>query len=280
MDIAKDKSLEYIFSQWSGFNRSTFDRVIKSKEPLVSIVMVSWKREDILIKTLRHIFDKTSMPINLSLIVQECMNNDIRSKIIKVTEGFEKSVVKFNQHNEGISKPKDDATKRALMFNTPYIHYRDNDATLPIYATELLVSFLEDNPEYGAVNIRTMPNSSIYKFNEDKILVSKPTNKIFNPCDVVGAHCLLMRTEAIKDCNHDHNYFAGKEDMDFCVQMYHKGWKSATINIHDWYGVNFKEISSTGWRSVYNTKMKKSIRYFDEKWYGSYDRKIKRKYGL
>lgn len=265
-----EKSLEDLLENFDCFNKSTVKRVLFTEIPLISIVMLSWKRWNVFMDTMDHIISRQTTPMNISLTVQECSNQVERRNVMMKLGEFNDSIVRFTRKNQGTGKPRHDTIHRALdKFDTPYIHFTDDDMRLPRFAQELMVSILEDRPEYGAINIKTNPNSNIWIMNElNELEAIKPDPyKNFNDSLALGSATMVIRREVFETCDYDKHYFIGCADIDLGMQMAKAGWKCGMITIPGWHAANIKGGEEAYEKVRYNEKtIEKSIERFKEKW--------------
>ena len=261
--------LNKLIESWDGFSKKSINKVLESKEPLVSIVMLSWRRYYRLFECLEHLNKTLTIPVNISLRVQECLDKDRQSKILSLVEPFYKSDVLFTSKNEGTGVPRHERLHNALeKFNTPFIQFTDDDMEMPKWSIELLTSILIDKPEFGSVNMWTYPNSNVWRFNEKGKLYHKKPKKIFNDDTVaLGSATLMVRKEVYETCDLDYNYYIGCADIDFGLQVHKAGWKMGMLAIPGYMAKNKK-----GGDRLYNQTrtstsiIRKSVKRFWDKW--------------
>jgi len=265
-----EMGLEYLLNDFPKFNNKTVERILSVDKPMVTVVMLNWLRWNVFMNTLDHIIERQTIPMNISMIVQECTGIKKQNMVKEKLKKFSDYTVQFTKENRGTGPPRHKALHRALdKFDAPYIHFTDDDMRLPRFAVELMVSILEDNPKLGAVNMKTHPNSNIWIMNKmNKLQCIKPNLKrMFHKSLALGSATMVVRREVFETCDIDKKYIIGCADIDLGMQMTKAGWECAMITIPNWYAINVK-----GGANIYNstrydrTIIKESAARFQRKW--------------
>jgi len=235
--------IDDLCKMWSGFNRGTLKRVFDSKETMLTLAMLSLIRTETMLSMLDHWEATRYIKSNIAFNVQgrEWLSN-INKKLIedKVEEYFDKSFLTFTNSNRGTGVPRHNMTRKALEFDTPYIMTTDDDMFFPPGSVEALISILEDNPDYGAVDIWVHPNLNAWFIRPDKMMYRQPTSP-FGLVDGMGSAASVIRREVFNTCDYDPNYYVGWADIDFCMQMRKSKWKLGILAIPDYKALNLKQ---------------------------------------
>lgn len=200
-------------------------------EVQITVSILSWLLEDRLIRTLSDLPRTTSMPLNLCLHVQgsEQIMDSKRKEIIDAASGFVHKDIFFTDGNKMSAKPRAELLKRSAI--TPYVFMTDNDMVFQPNSLDTLYSFLQNNKEYGIVDLvhnflkghRTVSNKTV---NYRPVDLRKPH---VVDVDLIGAGSMLIRSEicTIPDII-DTRYDISAWDLDFCLNVKAKGWKIGT----------------------------------------------------
>ena len=263
-DIDK-QNIDRLITQWDGFNPETVYSVMDAPTPLVSIAMLSYRRRNRLIEVLKRL-PTHNTPLNMCLRVQESPEDP---EVIELLEKFYDYDVMFSDVNLGTAVPRQERSRTALKFNTPFIMFTDDDIKMPPYSIELLTSILIDNPEYGAVNMFTAPNSNVWReIGEGQINDQKPIG-VFD-CDRIaslGAATLVVRREVFETCDVDTDMKIGLVDVDFGLQVFKSGWKMGMLNINGYHAVNQKGGDAEYHKARDNREwINASVKHFKTKW--------------
>lgn len=261
--------LNNILKKWDGFNKAQVNAVLKSENPLVTIVMLSWRRHDRLRVTLSHLKKTLRMPVNICLRVQECNNKNLQKQIREWLTPFHSHDVMFTKENEGTGVPRHERLHTALdKFDTPFILFTDDDMKIPRFGIELLTSILLDKPEFGAANMVTAPRSFCWGYDGKGRLAHKPPKKTFEDDTIsLGSSTLVVRREVFETCDLDNQYYIGCADIDFGLQMTKAGWKMGMLALPDYKATNWKGGDHKYGKTRYNKKIiAKSRERFLKKW--------------
>lgn len=246
----KDQVINDLTKMWSGFNKGTLERVFNSKETILSVAMLSLLRTDTMLNMLDHWDKNRFIKSNIAFNVQgkEWLSEINKGKIEeKVENYFDKSFLNFTHSNRGTGVPRHNIVHKALDFNTPYIMTTDDDMFFPPGSIEALISILEDNPEYGAVDLWVHPNLNAWFMRPDKMMYKQPKSP-FGLVDGMGSASMIIRREVFNTCDYDHQYYVGWADIDFCMQMRKSRWKLGILAIPDYKALNFKNRGSDNYQ--------------------------------
>jgi GT2 family glycosyltransferase len=200
--------------------------------PQITVAIVSWLREERLIKTLESIPKTTSLPLNLCLHVQgeEKVTSAMKQRIIDSASGFVEKDIYFSSGNGGIAPPRAANLKRAAK--TPYIFMSDNDMDYQPGTIDAELEFLESHPDYGMVDV--IHNQLVYhrtvKGTEITCISVSTVSSPYIDVDLIGGTSQLIRQEVALIPNIiDIRYFIGSWDFDFSMNVRKAGWKIATL---------------------------------------------------
>ena len=242
-----------------------------TKEPQITVAIVSWLCEERLIKTLQSIPKTTSLPLNLCLQVQgdEQIKAETKRRIIEAAEGFVEKDIYFNTGNGGIAPPRAINLKRAAK--TPYVFMSDNDMDYAPGTIDKELEFLETHPEFGMVDV--MHNQLVYHRKVEGtqvICISKETIAgDFAEVDLIGGTSQLIRQEValIPDII-DIRYFIGSWDFDLSMNVRKAGWKIATLTDRNLIALNDRTMRSEKYKKskLNNEVILRGRKLFESKW--------------
>jgi GT2 family glycosyltransferase len=242
-----------------------------TKEPQITVAIVSWLCEERLIKTLQSIPKITTLPLNLCLQVQgdEQITTETKKRIIEAAEGFVEKDIYFNTGNGGIAPPRAINLKRAAK--TPYVFMSDNDMDYAPGTFEAELEFLEEHPEFGMVDV--MHNQLAYHrtIKGTKVICTsiETVKEDFVEVDLIGGTSQLIRQEiALIPDIIDIRYFIGSWDFDFSMNVRKAGWKIATLTDRKLIAMNDKSMRSDKYaKSKLNNKViQRGRKLFESKW--------------
>ena len=248
--FTKQQIINDLTEMWTGFNRGTLERVFNTEETILSVAMLSLLRTSTMLNMLDHWnknrFIKSSIAFNIQ--GSEWLSKTNKDRIEKKVENyFDKSFLSFTNSNRGTGVPRHNMVHKALEFNTPYIMTTDDDMFFPPGSIEALISILEDNPEYGAVDLWVHPNLNAWFAGQDKMIFKQPKSP-FGLVDGMGSASMIVRREVFQTCDYDHLYYVGWADIDFCMQMRKNKWKIGILAIPDYKALNFKARGTDEYR--------------------------------
>lgn len=216
------------------------------EEPLVSAIIVSYNVRQLLLDTLRSLFQHTQ--VSLETIVVDNASGDGSPEA--VAEEFADIKLIRRRENLGFGKANNVglhyATGRFILLLNP-------DVILSPGCVDSLADFLLVHPEAGAVGPRLRrpdggldlaarrgfptPRASFYRFTGLSRLFSRSEHfntynmghkreDVVHEIDAGTAACLLVRRAAIDQVGFfDPDFFMYGEDLDFCYRVKAGGWK-------------------------------------------------------
>jgi hypothetical protein len=266
-----DSPIHLLTSVWEGFKEPVISHILNEKEPLVTVTTISLMRYDLLLKSLEHNPQSTSLPLNICLRIQasELMKMEDKIKILEILEkNYSNHDVQFTYKNHGAGAPRYDVTRRAIEhFGTKYVAMIDDDIMMPKYGFEAMIAFLEDNAEYGVVSFNCHPSTRVWSIVGNKMKTSIPMEP-FEDTIAFGFASIMARAEIFESCNIDRGYFLGWTDTDFCMQINQAGWKMGLINLPIFHIKNCRNTQYPEYNRIRRNMnfIKESEKRFMEKW--------------
>lgn len=208
-----------------------------SKSPEVSIITVNYKTPDLVIKSLRAISEDDHLPPCQIIVVDNASHDRSVDDIKKNFPGF--TLIESNT-NLGLSKADNLALKKA---NGKYILLLNSDAFLSPGALQLMVDYLQNHPNTGAVSPRLLnadgttqpscfPDISVisslraYWFGAMN-LVEKyaPSSPIPSQVEMVVSSAILIRRDLLERLGgEDERFFLYFQDLDLCRRINKSGY--------------------------------------------------------
>lgn len=209
------------------------DEIDEAKEPLVSVVMPVYNREDLVSKAIESILEQTYS--HFEFIIVDDASSDKTPDILKEYAKKDKRIkILKNEKNCGISCSRNKGMEAAVG---KYIAVMDSDdVALPI-RLEKTVKVMEDHPQLavvsgslaliqGKVDPKWMENPLEYNFRlqpEQIQFTLHFSNNLYNVCT-------LIRRQFVMDHQIRYNVeYISAEDYDFWKQILMKGGKMANL---------------------------------------------------
>lgn len=215
-------------------------------DPLVSVVLISWKMRDLLQRMLRTLFEHTSS-CQLEVLCVDNGSSDGTAEMVE--QQFPSVKLIRNAQNRGVAPARNQAISLA---RGKYVAILDADMELVEDAIGTVVAFLEDHPEVGMAGCRLTFADGTTQLNAKRfpsllallsrrlpILRSLGGRSALNRHEMsewdrttsrevdylIGA-CQVVRRSIFDQVGLlDENIFYGPEDIDFCVRVRRAGWK-------------------------------------------------------
>jgi GT2 family glycosyltransferase len=239
---AWERSHEIFVDRWSGFLEeqhkmlptTELQKVIESKEPLLMVYMLSWRRVGGLKRILKSLLDCLSMPVVFKLRVQgaESLRAGDKAEVEELVDKFPNSEIVFTNGNEGTAGPR-----RAMVgdylenYNIKYLLLADDDMTFTPLSLESAVAVGEKHKEFGGIGIQHKPWGFIVEeYDNGRVMKRLQLKEGINLVDVLGSGHSIFRRDAMRTAEIDTNYFVGAWDWDLTMQLYFEGWKMCIIS--------------------------------------------------
>lgn len=207
---------------------STLFIILTPKRPLVSVVMPTYNRADLLPRALDSLLNQTFK--NFEIVVVDDASTDETAKLLKEYQKKSKKIkVVTHNTNQGVSQSRNDGNKHA---KGKYIAIIDSDDYARPDFLEKTVSFMEKHPE---ITIGVPVKSGYYEKKELGLYNQNIFSWHYPVHNVASYNCLgnvgnIFKRDFIEKHNilYNKEYSCG-EDWDFWVQMVLKGATLAKI---------------------------------------------------
>jgi GT2 family glycosyltransferase len=252
---------------WSGFNEDALEKIVNSTETLVTIAMLSYRRHDVLLESLKQ-YIQYPLKFNICLRVQgaEEMPAHKRLQVMELMNSFEGFDVQFTRGNHGTGVPRYDVVERALKhFDTPYIATFDDDILWPRNGIEALLCILSDNEELGGVAMWCYPNYNAW-YIDGTYMRHRPPH---GPLDIVtacGSGTKMAKREVFEKVPLDSNFYIGWADMCWGYEVNKAGWHLGILAIPQLVAANQVVMDPRYLQARYDQiQANRSLQYFKQK---------------
>jgi hypothetical protein len=219
------------------FNPETINKVLNNPEPMLTLSCFSWGRPEVLIRSLQGYLDTFIIPVNLFLRVQgnEKLTDNQRNRIRQVASQFHDYRLVYSEGNLGSGPPRKECAEQSLKtWSTKYISLIDDDLQFQKGSIESEICFLEENPEFGAINLLVSPCSQYKIFSKKNGRTILKSKELVRPVDVnidcFGSATSMVRREAFNTSSLNPNHFVGYQDFSFFLSLRKNGWKIAALS--------------------------------------------------
>lgn len=212
----------------------------------LSIVIVNYNSEEFLSQLLQSLYET---PCEVTFEVWVVDNNSTDGSLEMVARRFPQVQLIANQVNRGFAAANNQALQES---RGRYVLLLNPDAVLKPRALDIMVYFLDNHPEVGAVGPKLLkqdgtvqlsskffptPKVAILKtLGIDRVFPEQPTLKkhFLSPeaheevqeVESLQASCLMVRREMVDEVGPlDERFYMYCEDIDWCRRMREKGWK-------------------------------------------------------
>lgn len=212
----------------------------------LSVVILSWNTKELLEACLRSIFDGPRA-LDFEVVVVDNASQDGSPEMVR--EQFPQALLVCNERNEGYARG---CNIGILRSRGEYILLLNSDTEVREDALERMVSFLQDNPEYGACGGQLFnPDGSIQracmrfptlwvplffdifveKLFPNNRIVSRYFMRDFDHADSMdvdqppGACFMVRRVVMDKVGVLDEELFLFYNDVDFCRRIWNAGYR-------------------------------------------------------
>jgi len=235
----------------------------------ISVVIATWNAESFLEVCLHSIYENT-LKVSFEMVV---VDNASVDGTLKMLAAFPEIKVIKNQTNRGVAPARNQGMKEA---KGRYILLLDADTTVKPEALDVLVEFMDKNPQVGLAGpklvsskgelqltcrhfptifskvLRRVPFSLARELLKKEFLADWAHDSVREVDYVIGA-CQIIRREVFEDVSLlDERIFYGPEDIDYCIRMWRKGWAvcynpSATVVHYEQRATKKQFFSSLTW---------------------------------
>lgn len=212
----------------------------------ISIVFITWKMKDLLDVCLTSLY-KFTEGISFEVIVID--NNSQDGTIEMIENKFPNIILIKNSENKGVAPARNQGLS---IVKGKYVLILDADMELQENSVEKLYRFMEENKDCGLVGAKLIDSdgnlqSSCKRFptllaflfrrlEQFELIKNSKTlrfhtmqdwdHKTVKDVDYVIGACQFYRKDVIDKIGfYDDKIFYGPEDIDFCIRVWHAGWK-------------------------------------------------------
>ena len=203
--------------------------------PKLAILMLSWRRFDGLLETLKQIPTTFSIPVHLILRVQgmENLTEEDRQQVRDAAKGFTTTDIYFTRDNVGTAAARLDLIHRGAKSGYQYLMFTDDDITFPPGGIDYQVYILDKFPEIGSVSLKPGGINKVQVVSADGICLTTYEDIGESVCEVylIGSASLMFRSYLYTDylIAPDPAYYIGTWDWDFVLQIREAGYKVCVI---------------------------------------------------
>jgi len=212
----------------------------------LSIIIVNWNTKQLLNNCLRSIYENAKK-IDFEIIVIDNASSDNSVKMVK--EQFPQVTLIENHKNLGFAKANNQGLKVA---KGKYILFLNSDTQVISNAIEIMVDFMEKNPNIGASgckllypnaklqhSCRMFPNFCVYllitlgirhlipnaKIFRRYLMLDWDYNEIREVDQLMGAFIMTSRKVINRIGGFDERFWMYFEEVDFCYRVKKANWR-------------------------------------------------------
>lgn len=240
-----------------------------ASEKLLSVIIVNYNVVDFINLCLDAVFKATNH-LDAEIIVVD--NASVDDSVAVMKKHFPHLILIESDENLGFSKANNLAYKQA---KGKYIHFLNPDTVIPENYYDILIPFMEDKKDIGAVGPKILNGDGTFAPDSKKafpafwVSVSKvigfsklfPKSTFFNKyyaahieedeiaeVDILSGSTLLIKKEVIEQAGgpFDEDYFMYCEDLDLCFRIQQAGFKNyyvPTISMIHYKGESTRKLS-------------------------------------
>lgn len=240
-------------------------------KPKLAILMLSWRRFETLIETLKALPSTFTQPVHLILRVQgmEDLTDEHRRLVYEAAKGFTSADIYFTRDNVGTAAARLDLTHRGAKDGYEYLMFTDDDISFPPGGIDYQIYILDKYPEIGSISLRPGGIKKIQVVSDEGVCLTTYEDVGESICEVylVGSASIMFRSKLYTEhlVAPDPAYYIGTWDWDFVLQVREIGYKVCVIT-------DKKIVNKRGGDEIYRKK-RRNKRYvkenrilFIEKW--------------
>jgi len=212
----------------------------------VSIVIITWKMKNLLFALLNSL-KAYSFGFCYELIIVDNFSND--GTIEMIEKQFPEAILIKNNENKGVAPARN---KGIQIAKGRYILILDADMEFVENSIEVMLKYMDQNKDVGlmgcklttqtgelqysckrypnllaliARRLNGLPLINLSKELKDHLMEEWAHDSIQEVDYVIGA-CQLFRREVLEKIGfYDDRIFYGPEDIDYCLRVWHNGWR-------------------------------------------------------
>jgi GT2 family glycosyltransferase len=156
-----------------------------SKE-IITLMMVTYNRLDLTIKTINALLERTNCDFNLVIIDNASTDGTIEYlKSLKSSGCIKNIYITYNNENKGIAIGRNQALKVANELDTVWYSTIDNDVILPNNWLSDCIDILRENKSYGMIGVNFEKEQfPVIKVNGGFEIQDKPRGNLGTACTV------------------------------------------------------------------------------------------------
>jgi len=198
------------------------------KVPLVSVVMASYNRADLLPRAIKSILRQTFTDFELIIVDDGSVDNT--RTIIREYQKLDKRIININQTNQGLAAARNHGVRKA---RGKYICFIDDDDSSHPDRIKEQVRFLQENRQLDAcicLISQLDENSQVYK-KQKVVSLLLPTNRLEDvpsPPFVLNATTMITRSSFLS-CKGYRVFFEACQDYDFTLRFQERAYQAASM---------------------------------------------------
>ncbi len=241
----------------------------------LSIIIVSWNTADLLAQCLASVY---AHPPQVSFEVLVVDNASTDDSVSMVRRRFPQVELLINGQNIGFARANNQAMERS---RGEYLLLLNPDTEVKSNALQILVNWLDSQPQTGAVGPRTLnPDGSLQMSAYPAPTLTGELWRLLHldrlkpygvypmatwpldaprPVDALLGACLLLRREVIAQVGPlDEDYFIYSEEIDLCYRLQTAGWQLywlPTAQIVHYGGQSTRQVAAEMFLRLYQGKL-------------------------
>ncbi len=241
----------------------------------LSVIIVSWNTVELLRKCLASVYHNPPGD-HFEVIVVDNVSSD--GSVQMVQQQFPQVKLLTNKRNVGFATANNQAIEQS---SGRYILLLNPDTEVKPGALKIMVQFMEDHPEVGAVGAQLLnPNNTLQPSCYPAPTLSREFWRLFHldkfwpygtynmfqwdlnrarEVDVVQGAALLLRREALNEVGVlDTDYFIYTEEVDLCYRLQQAGWRLYYVpqaRVVHYGGQSTQQVAADMFLQLYRSKL-------------------------
>lgn len=245
----------------------------------ISLVIINWNTRDLLAGCLESLRLNVSAFEHLNIDTFVIDNASTDGSVAMIREHFSWVVLIENHENVGFAR----ANNQGIQASTgEYVLLLNSDTVVHPGALEMLLTFMDENPQAGACGPRLLngdgslqpsvhpmltPAREFWRllflegvwpwatYRQERWDVTSP-----RPVEVIKGACLLVRRSTLDQIGLlDESYFMYTEEVDLCYRMAQAGWQLwyvPTAVVTHYGGASSKQLHEQMYLELYRSKVR------------------------